>query len=200
MHVDAFLALVLRLANGILAIQSPLHDVEADEALKWSIEAAFHAEREGLDPFELIGIARNETDFRPWLVGPDGKDCGLTQIRVTYSKYRCRELRGDTRKAFEEAASKLSLFQKRCLKRSPRDVTRCRINSYNSGVRYARSGWKGRYWLRVTCFAEAARAGVTPQGDCRKVKSRGDIARLLARSVERKLAAAQKPPAATVVD
>ena len=40
----------------------------------------------------LIGIARNETDFRPHLVGPDGLDCGLTQTRVTYSKYRCRAL------------------------------------------------------------------------------------------------------------
>jgi hypothetical protein len=180
--MDAFLALVMRLAAGILAVQDDYYPVSPESALTWATAAAYHAEKSGLDPFELIGIARNETDFRPGLIGPDGKDCGLTQTRVTYSKYRCRELRSDPWLSFEEAARELRENQRRCEKSNKWDLKRCRINSYNSGVKYARKGRAGGYWLRVTCFAEAARAGVRPVGDCRRVQSKGDIARILRRS------------------
>src|SRR5512134_992982 len=123
MALDSFLALVMKLAAGILAVQSPGRPVSPENALGWATAAAYHAEQSGLDPFELIGIARNETDFRPDLVGPDGKDCGLTQTRVTYSKYRCRELRRDPWLAFEEAARELRENQARCLKRNKWDLT-----------------------------------------------------------------------------
>lgn len=179
MHLDVFLALVLRLATGIMAIQAPGTPVKFADAVEWATAAAYHATRAGLDPFELIGLARNETDFRPQLVGPDGLDCGITQTRVIYSKYSCGRLRRDTWIAFEEAARELSHFQKVCQKRAPHDVHRCRLNSYNQGYRYRTTGRKGAYWLRVTCFAEAARAGVKPLGNCRRVRSRRDIARLV---------------------
>ena len=179
MALDAFFALVLRLATGILAIQDPGTPVTLDDAVQWATAAAFHAERNHLDPFELIGIARNESDFQPDRVGPDGKDCGLTQTRVTYSRYRCRQLRQDPWLAFAEAARELTENQARCARHASWDLERCRVNSYNSGVHYARSGWSGGYWLRVGCFAEAARRGVTPAGDCRRVHNRGDIARLV---------------------
>lgn len=103
MALDAFLALVMRIAAGIMAVQAEHQPVSTENALTWATAAAFHAEKSGLDPFELIAIARNETDFRSDLVGRDGKDCGLTQTRVTYSKYRCRDLRRDSWLAFEEA-------------------------------------------------------------------------------------------------
>ena len=180
MHLWTFLALVLRVAHGILAVQSPGAPVTTEDAVAWAFAATYHAGRAGLDPFELVGIARNETDFRPGLVGPDGKDCGLLQTRVTYSRYRCGTLRRSPWLAFQEGARELAENRARCARRFPGDdPTRCRVNSYNSGVRYARRGWKGRYWLRVTCFAEAARAGVTPRGDCRRVASRAGIARLV---------------------
>jgi hypothetical protein len=179
MALDSFLALVMRVAAGILSVQAESQPVSPENALTWATAATYHAQRSNLDPFELIGIARNETDFRPEMIGPDGKDCGLTQTRVTYSKYRCRQLRSDTWIAFEEAARELRDNQKRCLKRAKWDVTRCRINSYNSGVRYAKKGRAGTYWLRVSCFAEAARAGVRPVGDCRLVRNRNDVARLI---------------------
>lgn len=179
MPFETFLVLVLRLAQGILAIQSPASPVAFRDAVAWAVAAAVHAERSELDPFELIGIARNETDFRPNVIGPDGLDCGLTQTRVTYSRYRCRDLRRSPWLSFAEAARELAENQARCSKVARRDVTRCRINSYNSGVRYARAGWSGRYWLRVSCFAEAARAGVSPRGDCRSVRSFADIPRIV---------------------
>jgi len=182
MGLDGFFALVLRLAAGILAIQDPNRPVAADEALGWATAVAIHAERNHLDPYEMVGIARNESDFEPDRVGPDGKDCGITQTRVTYSKFRCRELRRDSWLAFAEAARELSENQERCSRTAKGDLVRCRLNSYNSGVHYARSGWSGGYWLRVSCFAEAARLGVTPVGDCRRVHNRGDIARLLGQS------------------
>lgn len=178
MQLDLYLALVLRLAAGILAIQDPHRKVREGEALRWATAAAFHAKKKGVDPFELIAIARNETDFRPHLVGPDGKDCGITQTRVTYSRYPCRELRRDTWIAFAEAARELAENQRRCLKRARHDLKRCRINSYNSGVRYAKAGWRGRYFLRVSCFAAAARSATTPRDSCRRVRTWKEVARV----------------------
>jgi hypothetical protein len=182
MGLDTFLSLVLQLATGILAVQDPARPVATDEALSWAAAAAYHARAAGVDPWELVGIARNESDFEPTKVGPDGKDCGIAQTRVTYSKYRCKQLREDASLSFEEAARELRENQARCLKHSKGDVVRCRINSYNSGVHYARQGWAGGYWLRVQCFADAAKAGVHPWADCRRVQSRGDIARLIKQS------------------
>ena len=179
METELFWALVGRLAAGILAVQSDHRPVEADEAVSWAAAAALYGGAAGVDPFELIAIARHETDFRPNLVGPDGKDCGLLQTRVIYSRYRCRELRSDPWKAFEEGARRLATYQQHCAKTNPQDLTRCRLNSYNQGWRYKKSGHKGTYWLRVKCFAEAARQGVAPRGDCRRAKSRRDIARLV---------------------
>src|SRR6185295_3002839 len=125
MQVDVFLALVLRLTSGILAVQPEHKPVAVEDAMVWATQAAYHAQRSNLDPFELVGIARNETDFRPHLIGPDGKDCGLLQTRVTYSKYRCATLRKNTFIAFEEGARELSENQARCQKYHPKDLTRC---------------------------------------------------------------------------
>ena len=182
MAFDGFFALILRLATGILAVQDPGQPVGVDDALAWATAVAYHSDRNHLDPFEMVGIARNETDFRPALIGPDGKDCGITQTRVTYSRYRCAQLRQDPWLAFEEAARELSENQARCSRTARGDLVRCRLNSYNSGVHYARTGWNGTYWLRVSCFAEAARRGLRPIGDCRSVRDRGDIARIIERS------------------
>jgi hypothetical protein len=195
--MDPFLVLVIRLAAGILAVQAPHRPVDPSDALQWATAAAYHARASGLDPFELIGIARNETDFRPDLVGPDRKDCGLTQTRITYSAYTCKQLRNDPWIAFEEAARELRENEARCKKRAPWDQTRCRINSYNSGVSYAKRGHAGGYWLRVSCFAEAAREGVRPVGDCRRVRSRRDIARLIQRSRDAVSELAAKPSPST---
>ena len=65
-----------------------------------------------------------------------------------------------------------------CRKRA--DCDRCRFNRYNSGIHYARHGFHGRYWLRVMCFTEAARAG-EPGGGCLDVTSRRAIARAIRR-------------------
>ena len=126
-----------------------------------------------------IGLARNESDFVPDRIGPDGKDCGITQTRITVSRYRCERLRRDVNLAFREAARELTEYRASC--RGAGDFDRCRLNKYNSGYRYARSGWHGRYWLRVLCFAEAARAGVSPGEACRRVGSREKVELLIAR-------------------
>ena len=46
-------------------------------------------------------------------------------------------------------------------------------------VRYAKRGVHGAYWLRVTCFAQAAREGVSVGSACRKVRGKREIARIL---------------------
>jgi hypothetical protein len=182
MNLDVFLALILRVATGILAVQDPYAPVKAEEAMSWATAAVYHAKASDLDPYLLIGIARNESDFKPNTVGPDGLDCGLTQTRVTYSKYKCNQLKKDYWIAFEEAARELREFRTICKKRNPHDMERCMINSYNQGPRYFRSGWHGAYYLRTLCFTEAARAGVTPKRNCRSVKSKWDIAQIIKQS------------------
>jgi hypothetical protein len=168
---------VLRLTAGLMAIQAPHAPLPPARAVAYAVAALEHGRRAGVDPYDLVGIARNESDFREKLVGPDGKDCGLTQTRVTVSRFTCRQLRRSYRLAFREAARELSEYQRAC--RGKRDYHRCRFNRYNSGVRYARRGRAGGYWLRVTCFAEAARAGTRPGKACRRVRSLADVRRVV---------------------
>jgi hypothetical protein len=59
------------------------------------------------------------------------------------------------------------------------DFNRCRLNRYNSGVHYARHGVHGTYWLRVRCFANAARAGLDVGEACRDPDGRRQVARIL---------------------
>ncbi len=193
MHIDIFLAAVLRLASGIVAIADPSEPVDFSDAVKYASAAIYHAEKAGLDPYELVAIARNESDFRPNLVGPDGKDCGITQTRVTYSKYSCRRLKMDTWVAFEEAARELTVFQDYCVKMHPKDLVRCRLNGYNQGYHYAVGGWKGSYYARIRCFADAARAGAVPSGNCRHARTQRDIAYLIKPKEERTVATKEKP-------
>jgi hypothetical protein len=186
------LSLVLRLATGIYAIQAPDVPLAFDRAIAYAVAAIYHGGRAGVDPFELAGVARNESDFVEDSRGPDGKDCGLTQTRITISRFTCKQLRRSYWLAFQEAARELSEYARAC--RDHDDFDRCRLNHYNSGARYARRGVHGGYWLRVQCFAEAARAGVRVGQECRHVHGRRDIARVLKR------AAAPPPMLATVND
>jgi hypothetical protein len=187
MHVDLYLAAILKLATvmrltaGIYAIQAPGVPLSVDQAARYAVAATVHGTRAGIDPYLLVGIARNESDFVEDIRGPDGKDCGLTQTRITITRYSCRQLRRSYWLAFQEAARELREYSDAC--RGHDDFERCRLNRYNSGVRYARRGFHGAYWLRVQCFADAARAGVSVGQSCRHVLGRGDIRRTLHRGV-----------------
>src|SRR5262249_32741217 len=151
------LALTTRLAAGILAIQDPSAPVDAAEAQQFAQAAVAAGEAYDVDPWEIVGVARNESLFRVDEIGPDGKDCGIMQTRVTGSRYSCRRLRHDVQIAFMEGARELSAYRASC--RGHADFDRCRFNRYNSGNHYLRHGFHGRYWLRVMCFTRAARAG-----------------------------------------
>ena len=189
MHVDLYAAAIIKLAMlanltvGVYAIQAPGVPVSVDKAAEYALQASVHGAAAGVDPYELVGIARNESDFVENMVGPDGKDCGLTQTRVTITKYSCQKLRHSVALDFQEAAREMREYGAAC--RSHADYDRCRLNHYNSGVRYAKHGYHGAYWLRVQCFAEGARRGVMVADTCRRVQSRGDIARALHRSLQR---------------
>jgi hypothetical protein len=189
MHVDLYIASVfklaalLRLTAGIYAIQAPGVPVTVEKAAQYAVAASYHGSRAGIDPYELVGIARNESDFIEHMKGPDGKDCGLTQTRVTITKFSCKQLLRSYWLAFQEAAREMKEYGDAC--KGHQDFDRCRLNHYNSGVRYAKSGFHGAYWLRVQCFAEAARQGVTVGQSCRRVRGRGDIARAIHRGVPR---------------
>jgi len=171
-------ALTTRLAAGILATQDPSVRVNTASAKEFAQAAVAAAEAYDLDPFEIVGVARNESLFRADDVGPDGKDCGIMQTRVTGSRYSCRRLRQDFRLGFMEGARELAAYRATC--RGHADFDRCRFNRYNSGHHYARHGFHGRYWLRVMCFARAARAG-EPAGGCADVQSRRAIAHAMRR-------------------
>jgi hypothetical protein len=164
-----WLALVARVAAGIVAIQSPSSPVDFERAFKYAVAATVNGLERGVDPFELIAIARDETDFREGTRGPDGKDCGITQTRITVSRFTCRELLRSYWLDFQEAAREISEYASSC--RGRRDYDRCRLNRYNSGIRYARSGFHGAYWRRISCFARAARDGAPVADACRKPRS-----------------------------
>jgi hypothetical protein len=201
MHVDLYigsvlkLAALLRLTAGIYAIQAPDVPLSVEKAAQYAVAASYHGAQAGIDPYELVGIARNESDFIEHMKGPDGKDCGLTQTRVTITKFSCKQLLRSYWLAFQEAAREMKEYGSAC--KGHQDFDRCRLNHYNSGVRYAKSGFHGAYWLRVQCFAEAARQGVTVGQSCRRVRGRGDIARAIHRGIPRTrdlVAAVEKRP------
>ena len=176
-------ATLLRLTAGIYAIQAPGVPLTVERAARYAVAATYFAERAGLDPYELAAVARNESDFVETMRGPDGKDCGLLQTRVTVTRYSCRALLHSYWLDFQEGAREISEYARSC--RGHADFDRCRLNRYNSGIRYARSGFHGAYWLRVECFTEAARRGIVVGQSCRTVRSRGDVARVLGRSTRR---------------
>jgi len=167
-----WISTLLRLCAGILAVQDPSAPVDVAEAARYAGAAIHAAEARHVDPWELIGVARQESRFRADEIGPDGKDCGIVQTRITGSRYKCRELRRNIEIAFAEGARELAQYGASC--RGHADFDRCRLNRYNSGIRYARSGFHGHYWLRVLCFTQAARAGA-PGGGCLAVQSRAAI-------------------------
>jgi hypothetical protein len=167
-----WLTTLVRLCAGILAVQDPSVPIDMAQAQKYAAAALHAADGRRVDPFELIGMARNESRFRVDEIGPDGKDCGIVQTRTTGSRYSCRTLRRDVDIAFAEGARELAGYNASC--RTHADFDRCRLNRYNSGIRYARRGFHGHYWLRVLCFAEAARAGA-PGGGCATVQSRRGV-------------------------
>lgn len=169
---------ILRLCAGILAIQDPSAPVDVADAGRYAEAALSAANARAVDPWELIAVARNESRFRADEIGPDGKDCGIVQTRITGSRYSCRRLRHDVDIAFREGARELAQYGVSC--RGHADFDRCRLNRYNSGFRYARRGFHGHYWLRVLCFEEAARAGA-PGGGCVDVRSRAGIERAMLR-------------------
>ena len=189
MHVDLYVATVMKLAAlmrltaGIYAIQAPGVPLNLEKAAQYAEAATYHGERAGIDPYVLVGIARNESDFIETMTGPDGKDCGLTQTRITITKYSCKQLRHSYWLAFQEAAREMKEYSQAC--RGHADYDRCRLNHYNSGVHYAKTGFHGAYWLRVVCFADAARRGITVGQSCRRVQNRRDIARTLHRGIPR---------------
>jgi hypothetical protein len=196
MSPDGFLALVLRLAAGILTIQDEGRPVTPENAITYATAAAWHGYRGNVDPFELVGLARVESDFNPMTIGPDGLDCGMTQTRVTWSKYKCRQLQRDVFLAFQEAVRELTENRERCARLFKWDLTRCVLNSYNSGVRYATRGVPGAYWVKVRCYAEAARQGLAVKDACRAVWTPTDVKRVIARHKQHNLAKGAHSPTA----
>jgi hypothetical protein len=182
---------IVRLSAGILAVQDPSVPVDAAKAARYAEAAILASNAYDVDPWELVGMARNESRFRADEVGPDGKDCGIVQTRITGSRYTCRKLRHDVDIAFMEGARELASYNQSC--RNHKDYDRCRLNRYNSGVRYAKSGFHGRYWLRVLCFTDAARAGVAG-GRCTDVTSLGAIERAIRRPTPGRLYADARGP------
>jgi hypothetical protein len=181
--VATFLALVFQVAAGIFAVQSRHVHISYARATAYAVAAVYNGWRTGIDPFELVGVARNESDFIETKRSRDGKDCGMTQTRVTVTRYSCRQLRRSFWLAFHEAARELSEYASSCHNHA--DFTRCRLNRYNSGIRYAKRGPHGAYWLRVQCFAQAARATRDTGDACRRARTRRDIARIVRRGVPR---------------
>ncbi|MCS6915828.1 MAG: hypothetical protein RMK29_02830 [Myxococcales bacterium] len=190
---ESYVILVLELMMGVQAIRPGSAPIPPRRAALYAQAAAYHGLRRGIDPFELLGLARNESDFNDRTVGPDGLDCGVTQVRVTYSRYSCEQLQRSAWLAFQEAARELQAHGKSC--RNHPDYDRCRLNRYNSGVRYAQRGFHGRYYLRIACFAEAARRRLPFHKHCRRIRSAEELARWIREASSTSRQAQLAPPA-----
>lgn len=177
MPVESIIVLLLNLIAGIQAIQPQQQPIPIQRAELYARAAIYHGVQRSVDPFELLALARNESDFNERAVGPDGLDCGMTQTRITYSRYSCKELQRSPWLAFAEAARELHAYAESC--RGHEDYDRCRLNRYNSGQNYARRGAAGRYYLRVRCFAEAARRQLLLGDHCRSVRTPEELALLI---------------------
>jgi hypothetical protein len=163
---------VLQLAAGIFAVQDPSFPVRPERAIQYAQAARRAGARYGVDPWELVALARHESAFRAALVGPDGKDCGITQTRVTVTPYSCERLRHDVELAFAEGARELRGWSRTCRRHA--DYDRCRFNRYNAGYRYPTSSWNGGYWLRVKCYEAAAREGARGR-ECATLRRAKDL-------------------------
>ena len=60
-------------------------------------------------------------------------------------------------------------------------------------MHYAKRGFHGLYWIRVACFAEAARAGVPVGNACRKMQGKRDSASLIRRLQKQREMIASRP-------
>src|SRR5262245_16118921 len=114
MELIVLLGRLLQVSAGILAVQDHTWPVDQTRALAYANAALSAADSRGMDVWDLVGIARDESSFRPHLVGPDGKDCGITQTRVTVSRYSCGKLRSSAALGFAEAARELDGYAASC--------------------------------------------------------------------------------------
>src|SRR5215831_14099488 len=114
--MDFFLAsyLKLHLAAGIVSVADPSIPIEMERAMSYADAALRAAAVYGVDVWELVGLARNESAFRVHDIGPDGKDCGITQTRITASRYSCRQLRRSFALGFLEGARELAEYATAC--------------------------------------------------------------------------------------
>lgn len=128
-----------------------------------------------LPPWLLLGLAANESDFRPWL--KRGLDCGICQSRVNlWSKTKrgqkklCHKLSTDTAMSFRYAVDELSRYKQRyCTRRfgvkNKYQFWRCLLQTYREGPFYSRlrkcndkrCRVRSSYHLRVMCFGYAVR-------------------------------------------
>ena len=107
-----WISTLLRLCAGILAVQDPSAPVDVAEAARYADAAMHAAEARHVDPWELVGVARQESRFRADEIGPDGKDCGIVQTRTTGSRYSCRQLRRNIEIAFRRGRARAGAVQR----------------------------------------------------------------------------------------
>lgn len=164
--------MLFELMIGIIAIQSVWYPLDENKAKRYAKHAIYHARRYKIDPYELIGLARNESMFKERLVANKNKDCGIAQIRYIYSRYSCKKLQNSWYN-FSEAARMLAMFSKSCKGR--KDYERCRFNRYNAGWKFSPNN---KYWLRVKCYANAAKKKIKVGDRCRKITSLSQIKKM----------------------
>ena len=190
MHVDLYVATVMKLAAlmrltaGIYAIQAPGVPMTVEKAAQYAVAATVHGTRAGIDPYELVGIARNESDFIETMVGPDGKDCGLTQTRITITKYTLSPAAPVLLAGVPGSGARDEGVQRRRARATRTSIaagstTTTRACATPSTVSTAPIG------CGSSASPHAARRGITVGQSCRRVRSHGDIARALHRGIPR---------------
>lgn len=187
------------LANGVLAIRGHMKHVTsklAKSLAKSALEVSQEPAYMWLTPEEILALAANESDFRPWIRCGRGckLDCGITQVRLNLwrrnrksCKRLCDRLVKSPKLSFIYSARELTGYKNRYCKRYRQGTwrfRRCIYNIYNQGPFYARrekcrGGWKciwrSRYYIRHKCFEIGIRKKRRAKWSCRKARSEGWI-------------------------
>lgn len=162
---------VQALAKGIMSTHGRMRHMTTEKALniaRHAVATVAMPQHRWLPVEVLLGVAANESDYRPWLIceggkkTPKGWDCGMLQTRVTIfhgrtrkSRRLCKRLTQDLGLAMRYSARELTHYKRTYCKRFRPGISkmwstnmkrviriskfwRCILNAYNQGPRYFR--------------------------------------------------------------
>jgi hypothetical protein len=171
---------VVRLVKAIKALEFQSLRLSAARRLSIAKAAYLAGRKTNVDPFLLIALARQESDFTgrpsisPYCYRPGISkcmaDCGITQHQI-WGRPRwiiryCKRMQRDHATAFLKSAKEIKFHTNWCLKKSRyawyRPLWQCVLNRYNQGPFYKRARQCNKrrlkeVWMSYTIYNKVRR-------------------------------------------